>query len=79
MAFIVGAYTSPNSARKRASIARWASASAMLSTLPKARAGALPGPVEPYSPKRAVFSFSGSCQLSQPPAQTSSLREQSSQ
>ena len=40
---------------------------------------ALPGPVEPCSPKRAVFSFSALFQLFQPSAQTSSLKVQSNQ
>ena len=73
------AYAKPNSARTRASISRWALAAASLSTLPKARCGALPGPVEPCSPKRAVFSFSALFQLFQPSAQTSSLKVQSNQ
>ena len=72
-------YSTPNSALTRAYISRWAFASLSSSTLPKARLAALPGPVEPCSPKRAVFSFSGSRQLSQPSAQTSSLNAQSSQ
>ncbi len=52
-------YSTPNSAFTRAYISRWVFASLSSSTLPKARLAALPGPVEPCSPKRAVFSFSG--------------------